>query len=139
MGNPQASESLEVARPHLFPIIFLFSLLFVPGSPTSSFDGLPLTNKVEVAALITLISLSFSRPTKIILSSAISIGHRRQFVVLFFVIFALLKVLTFCRDPIGKSFETCLKSTYRPIEATDRKSTRLNSSHEWISRMPSSA
>ena len=23
--------------------------------------------------------------------------------------------------------------------ATDRKSTRLNSSHEWISRMPSSA
>ena len=25
------------------------------------------------------------------------------------------------------------------IHATDRKSTRLNSSHEWISRMPSSA
>ena len=25
------------------------------------------------------------------------------------------------------------------IEAVDRKSTRLNSSHEWISRMPSSA
>ena len=24
-------------------------------------------------------------------------------------------------------------------QATDRKSTRLNSSHEWISRMPSSA
>ena len=24
-------------------------------------------------------------------------------------------------------------------DATDRKSTRLNSSHEWISRMPSSA
>ena len=29
---------------------------------------------------------------------------------------------------------------YRSEEAlTDRKSTRLNSSHEWISRMPSSA
>ena len=26
-----------------------------------------------------------------------------------------------------------------PYKATDRKSTRLNSSHEWISRMPSSA
>ena len=26
-----------------------------------------------------------------------------------------------------------------PILVTDRKSTRLNSSHEWISRMPSSA
>ena len=25
------------------------------------------------------------------------------------------------------------------MEMTDRKSTRLNSSHEWISRMPSSA
>ena len=29
---------------------------------------------------------------------------------------------------------------YRPlVDAADRKSTRLNSSHEWISRMPSSA
>ena len=26
-----------------------------------------------------------------------------------------------------------------PLELSDRKSTRLNSSHEWISRMPSSA
>ena len=25
------------------------------------------------------------------------------------------------------------------LDTTDRKSTRLNSSHEWISRMPSSA
>ena len=28
---------------------------------------------------------------------------------------------------------------YRPVYVRDRKSTRLNSSHEWISRMPSSA
>ena len=28
---------------------------------------------------------------------------------------------------------------YHPLLVTDRKSTRLNSSHEWISRMPSSA
>ena len=27
----------------------------------------------------------------------------------------------------------------RDVELLDRKSTRLNSSHEWISRMPSSA
>ena len=27
----------------------------------------------------------------------------------------------------------------RMVQAKDRKSTRLNSSHEWISRMPSSA
>ena len=27
----------------------------------------------------------------------------------------------------------------RPVALIDRKSTRLNSSHEWISRMPSSA
>ena len=26
-----------------------------------------------------------------------------------------------------------------PVNSVDRKSTRLNSSHEWISRMPSSA
>ena len=32
--------------------------------------------------------------------------------------------------PTGKSIDTLF---------TDRKSTRLNSSHEWISRMPSSA
>ena len=29
--------------------------------------------------------------------------------------------------------------TLDPMASTDRKSTRLNSSHEWISRMPSSA
>ena len=28
---------------------------------------------------------------------------------------------------------------YKEAEEVDRKSTRLNSSHEWISRMPSSA
>ena len=30
-------------------------------------------------------------------------------------------------------------TTTRLIDTLDRKSTRLNSSHEWISRMPSSA
>ena len=30
-------------------------------------------------------------------------------------------------------------SSLIPDNVTDRKSTRLNSSHEWISRMPSSA
>ena len=32
-----------------------------------------------------------------------------------------------------------LWSTDSPRRSVDRKSTRLNSSHEWISRMPSSA
>ena len=32
-----------------------------------------------------------------------------------------------------------LRTPAPPIEDGDRKSTRLNSSHEWISRMPSSA
>ena len=31
------------------------------------------------------------------------------------------------------------RATPRMAETPDRKSTRLNSSHEWISRMPSSA
>ena len=32
-----------------------------------------------------------------------------------------------------------LAAEFRKVESEDRKSTRLNSSHEWISRMPSSA
>ena len=32
-----------------------------------------------------------------------------------------------------------LRAKGQDIEIIDRKSTRLNSSHEWISRMPSSA
>ena len=32
-----------------------------------------------------------------------------------------------------------LAQTAKGVSAADRKSTRLNSSHEWISRMPSSA
>ena len=35
--------------------------------------------------------------------------------------------------------DSLLANGYEPGSGTDRKSTRLNSSHEWISRMPSSA
>ena len=38
----------------------------------------------------------------------------------------------------GKSRLSAVTNTYRDWE-TDRKSTRLNSSHEFVSRMPSSA
>ena len=42
---------------------------------------------------------------------------------------------------LKKSFQFTGKkiSCYATIPEKDRKSTRLNSSHEWISRMPSSA
>ena len=47
-------------------------------------------------------------------------------------------------DVVKRSFERLQKGAIEKPEekldaATDRKSTRLNSSHEWISRMPSSA
>ena len=38
---------------------------------------------------------------------------------------------------IGRSGRTA--RALRAVVSADRKSTRLNSSHEWISRMPSSA
>ena len=44
--------------------------------------------------------------------------------------------------PAGASVSvTCsfAKGQQTTLDLTDRKSTRLNSSHEWISRMPSSA
>ena len=42
-------------------------------------------------------------------------------------------------DGPGQFIETNIVGTFRMLQARDRKSTRLNSSHEWISRMPSSA
>ena len=39
----------------------------------------------------------------------------------------------------GKATIAVHDSLTEQVMATDRKSTRLNSSHEWISRMPSSA
>ena len=42
------------------------------------------------------------------------------------------------RSPLGDVLVTQGKPRYRDWE-TDRKSTRLNSSHEFVSRMPSSA
>ena len=45
-------------------------------------------------------------------------------------------------DPVVKPIPTLVTpgaATTEPIRGVDRKSTRLNSSHEWISRMPSSA
>ena len=46
------------------------------------------------------------------------------------------------RQMTGAGMMDCRKAlteTNGDFEAADRKSTRLNSSHEWISRMPSSA
>ena len=41
--------------------------------------------------------------------------------------------------PSGSGKSTLLNLVAGIDKPTDRKSTRLNSSHEWISRMPSSA
>ena len=46
----------------------------------------------------------------------------------------------FTRDGYRQAFQTSVERIARQLaEEEDRKSTRLNSSHEWISRMPSSA
>ena len=42
-------------------------------------------------------------------------------------------------DLYRRSLYTFWRRTVNPANMLDRKSTRLNSSHEWISRMPSSA
>ena len=52
-----------------------------------------------------------------------------------------------CQDDIKTKFKEFIKQqdiphllfAGKPGAGKDRKSTRLNSSHEWISRMPSSA
>ena len=43
------------------------------------------------------------------------------------------------REVVGRLSTKAGHKAYKAGEAEDRKSTRLNSSHEWISRMPSSA
>ena len=42
-------------------------------------------------------------------------------------------------DHVDSIYDFILDVDYKDQEIVDRKSTRLNSSHEWISRMPSSA
>ena len=48
-------------------------------------------------------------------------------------------VLTIDHNAGEQSLELTCKLFTDDFENEDRKSTRLNSSHEWISRMPSSA
>ena len=48
----------------------------------------------------------------------------------------LAQVGIYCGNHKARHLE---KSDYDQFDYIDRKSTRLNSSHEWISRMPSSA
>ena len=51
----------------------------------------------------------------------------------------LRTVEVFVKGP-GSGREAAIRALQAAgLEVTDRKSTRLNSSHEWISRMPSSA
>ena len=47
-------------------------------------------------------------------------------------------ILQFCKEVSGLGYELDLLVLHSEMDQ-DRKSTRLNSSHEWISRMPSSA
>ena len=58
----------------------------------------------------------------------------------------LNRLLTFLKDKIDEEDEIIIvydqnRATPKVLDVmkSDRKSTRLNSSHEWISRMPSSA
>ena len=45
-----------------------------------------------------------------------------------------------CRDPVGRrGYAGATRGPGSRRTAADRKSTRLNSSHEFVSRMPSSA
>ena len=59
---------------------------------------------------------------------------------------ALIILETLAQQPRGmgitelsRLLEMPKNSVFRILTTLDRKSTRLNSSHEWISRMPSSA
>ena len=53
--------------------------------------------------------------------------------------FDWVQTTMFLHETGGKSIHTIFKEIGRVADPLDRKSTRLNSSHEWISRMPSSA
>ena len=59
---------------------------------------------------------------------------------LFILLLALdLSILNVLLALLGSIFLFLGLRTYHRTNKADRKSTRLNSSHEWISRMPSSA
>jgi hypothetical protein len=85
-------------------------------------DGLPFGGRLEVIALALLAVLIFSRPMRTILQSLLQVGNRRSGFILILTILILLKFFTFLRFPIGNNFEVCIKSTYRPVEATCEKS-----------------
>ena len=117
LAGAMLAMTISTVSPSAFPLTLSFSIL--TGAVISGIATLP---GVVIGAftLVVVPELVDALTSKAALSEGVSANLPG------FVISALL-VLTILFAPNG------------PIENSDRKSTRLNSSHEWISRMPSSA
>ena len=85
---------------------------------------------VQLAALCLLISSVLLISTRVIGVETFASWHRWTHVFLLTITFVGLVVASRVHLLLVVAFAG---------QALDRKSTRLNSSHEWISRMPSSA
>ena len=92
-------------------------------------DVVPITPLGKViAGVIAIMGLGMlALPVGIIATSFAEVIHRRDFVVTWGMV---------SRVPLFRDLDA---DDVAQIMRLDRKSTRLNSSHEWISRMPSSA
>ena len=89
-----------------------------------------LLRKLVVAGIIsTLLALVEEKVGEWLLSCFVPENTWLYQIILYFVIVAIAE----------ESSKYMLGISTNPVTTRDRKSTRLNSSHEWISRMPSSA
>jgi hypothetical protein len=94
-------------------LVFLF--LVVPGSGQLVWDGLPLSTRAELAALVLFVVVFFSRELRATLRGLLNRIPQRGVVTWLLVGLTFIKFFTFAGSPMSAGFESCYRSLYRPL------------------------
>jgi hypothetical protein len=95
-------------------LVVLF--LFIPGSGQLVWDGIPLNNRAEFAALVLTIVVIFSRELRRPFHHWYEGFQGRELIKPVLVVLCLLKFISFAWSPMSEGFEACYRSLYSPLE-----------------------
>ena len=94
-------------------LVFLF--LVVPGSGQLVWDGLPLSTRAELVALVLFVVVFFSRELRATLRGLLSPLPHKGVVTWLLVGLTFVKFFSFAGSPMSAGFESCYRSLYRPL------------------------
>ena len=96
--------------------ILVFLYLVMPGSGQLVWDGLPLSTRAEVAALIIFVVVFLSREMRRTLAEIVGRPNWNALIKPILVVLCAAKFFSFSWVPLDAGFASCYRSLYHPLE-----------------------